>query len=281
MRVDAMDSALFGVDMLGHSMREAVLSPVAQRFLISPFTTFDSGDEIWQERKRAWILAGAGSSNGKATADPVIAELIYLWFSRAGAQVLDPFSGFGVRGIVAAHLSRKYWGCDIQADRIAKSKEACAALAGELPEPAWIWGDIAQVAQYAPAADLLFVCPPAGCQEQHSEALPSMSRMSHADFLPAFQSVVKACCQRLRDNRFACAIVEDFRDEAGNLRNLVAETVSAFLAAGLRLYNEAILITGAAPAASEPQGALCRNHKNILVFVKGNGRAAADWCTAE
>jgi len=67
-----MDSALFGVDMLGHSMREAVLSPVAQRFLISPFTTFDSGDEIWQERKRAWILAGAGSSNGKATADPVI-----------------------------------------------------------------------------------------------------------------------------------------------------------------------------------------------------------------
>jgi hypothetical protein len=103
--------------------------------------------------------------------------------------------------------------------------------------------------------------------------------MSHADFLPAFQSVVKACCQRLRDNRFACAIVEDFRDEAGNLRNLVAETVSAFLAAGLRLYNEAILITGDEPLPAP--AALCRNHKTILVFVKGNGRAAADWCTAE
>lgn len=171
MKADAMDAALFGVDMLGHSMKEAVLSPVAQRFLISPFTTFDSGDEIWQERKRAWIIAGAGASDGKAAADPVLAELIYLWFSRAGAQVLDPFAGSSARGIVAAHLSRKYWGCDIQAERIAKSKESGAALAGELPQPAWIWGDIAQVAQYAPSADLLFLCPPAGCKEQRSEAL--------------------------------------------------------------------------------------------------------------
>ena len=61
-------------------------------------------------------------------------------------------------------------------------------------------------------------------------------------------------------------------------------SVAAFEAAGLRYYNEAILITivGSLPirvSRSFPAGRkLGKSHQNLLVFVKGDWKKAAEAC---
>jgi hypothetical protein len=59
-------------------------------------------------------------------------------------------------------------------------------------------------------------------------------------------------------------------------------TVAAFEAAGLRLYNECILVTavGSLPIRVRRQFEVSRklgkSHQNVLIFVKGDPRAAAE-----
>ena len=58
----------------------------------------------------------------------------------------------------------------------------------------------------------------------------------------------------------------------------------AFKAAGLHYYNEAVLVTavGSLPIRAGRQFAagrkLGKTHQNVLVFVKGSGKRAADAC---
>jgi NADPH:quinone reductase-like Zn-dependent oxidoreductase len=78
--------------------------------------------------------------------------------------------------------------------------------------------------------------------------------------------------------------VGDVRDKQGNYRNFVGDTVEAFLDAGLHLYNEAILVTavGSLPIRIGKQFSATRKmgktHQNVLVFLKGDARAAAEAC---
>jgi hypothetical protein len=97
-------------------------------------------------------------------------------------------------------------------------------------------------------------------------------------------SVIGKACGLLRDNRFAAFVVGDYRDPKGNYRNFPGETIAAFLAAGLLLYNEAILVTavGSLPIRIGKQFTssrkLGKTHQNVLVFVKGDGKVAAKAC---
>ena len=74
-----------------------------------------------------------------------------------------------------------------------------------------------------------------------------------------------------------CGIRRDYID-------FVGDTVQAFRDAGLHYYNEAILITcvGSLPIRAGKQFSsgrkLGKTHQNVLVFVKGNGKKAADRC---
>ena len=80
----------------------------------------------------------------------------------------------------------------------------------------------------------------------------------------------------MKEDRFACFAVGDIRGGDGMYRNFVSDTISAFLDAGMKLYNEMILVT---PVGSLPirinkqfQGyrKVGKTHQNILVFYKGN-----------
>lgn len=309
----AVDAALYGTDMFGHSLRPPVTSPVAQKFLVSPFSVLNAREGDWQERKRAWAAmgikgevgrgdeltyTGAAKSfdhyrvkegtretteeQGTSLFDPVLCELAYRWFSGEGAQILDPFAGGSVRGIVAAHLGRKYWGCDLRAEQIEANRAQGAALCEGNPMPEWVCGDSLQTVRDAPEADLIFSCPPYGDLEQYSDDRLDLSAMPHKDFLIAYRGIIHHACQRLRQDRFACFVVGDYRDGKGNYRNFVSETIAAFLDAGLALYNEAILVTSVGSASMRVTKQfsagrkLCKTHQNVLVFVKGDGRKAAD-----
>ena len=330
----SIDEKLYGVDLFGESMRPPVTSPVAEKFLVPPFTVLNAREGNWQERKRAWAAMGIqgeigrdaesyntgapgdlsrqmrseigrrgitealpesskddftrlsvdcrndlGTKGGVSIFDPVVCELAYRWFTGEGAQIIDPFAGGSVRGIVASCLGRKYWGCDLRSEQIDANRVQCEALCND-PLPVWVCGDSLSHLDDAPPADFVFSCPPYGNLEEYSQDPVDLSFMDHSEFLVAYRDIIAKACAKLRQDRFACFVVGDFRDKRGNYRNFVSDTIKAFLDAGLQLYNEAILVTSVGSACMrvtkqfEASRKFAKTHQNVLVFVKGDPKKA-------
>lgn len=222
---------------------------------------------------------------GTSIFDPVLCEIAYRWFCAPGGQVLDPFSGGSVRGIVASMLGRRYLGVDLRPEQIAanvvQGHRICAA---QEFKPRWVIGDSRQMIPTLDVeADLIFRCPPYGDLEVYSDLPEDISAMDHAAFLEAYRDIIAAAVGKLKDNRFAVFVVGDFRDKDGFYRNFVGSTVEAFERAGARYYNEAILVTaaGSLPIRAGKQFATTRKlgktHQNVLVFCKGDPRKATEW----
>lgn len=219
--------------------------------------------------------------------DPVLCELVYRWFSPAGATVVDPFAGGSVRGIVAGALGRHYYGCDLRSEQVEANIEQGHQLAGHITvAPLWVCGDSLQIVDHlcGVSADLLFTCPPYADLEVYSDNPADISTMDYPAFLAAYRQIIARSLSLLRDNRFAVIVVGDVRDKKGLYRNFVGDTIQAFIDAGARLYNEAILVS---PLGSLPVRAggpftksrkLGKTHQNVLVFVKGDPIEATKFC---
>ena len=212
--------------------------------------------------------------------DPVLAEMAMIWFVPPGGLVLDPFAGGPVRGLVAHKLGRRYVGVELRPEQIEANRLAAEAL--DAGDPQWILGDSRDVQTLAPGEyDALLTCPPYADLERYSDDPRDLSTMPYDRFLTAYREIVAASCSLLRDDRFATVVVGDVRDRKGLYRGFVRDTICAFEAAGLRLYNEAIYIPpyGSLPARAGRTFAATRKlgkaHQNLLVFVKGNPRQAA------
>lgn len=337
-------------DLFGEIIKPEARGPIAERFLIPPFSVLSARDGEWQNRKRSWLGVGIkgevgrgegaspggsprpacdyssnerGRGDGKAIPsqkankgrkdgltymaaddmpdylrekmgkafcesdsgtsifDPVLCELAYRWFCPEDGQIVDPFAGGSVRGIVASMLGRKYWGCDLRPEQIAANEAQAKEITPDSP-PTWICGDSAERIQDAPEADFLFSCPPYGDLEVYSDAAEDLSAMSWLDFLAAYRRIIRESCDRLKPDRFACFVVGDFRDPKGFYRDFPSVTTAAFAAAGLKLYNEAILVTavGSLPIRIGRQfdggRKLGKTHQNILVYCKGDWKKATE-----
>ena len=305
------DPAIFGLNLFGDPVQPPSRGPVADAFVEPPFTVLDARSGDWQDRKRAWAAMGiqgevgrtcegsnawndlalnprtaestkkiAAVGDGPTIFDPVVCELAYRWFCPEVGQVIDPFAGGSVRGIVAGALGRKYWGCDLRAEQIA-ANEAQADSIGVDPRPVWVCGDSRDTLKDTPAADLLFTCPPYGDLERYSDDESDLSAMTWTGFTIAYRLILTRAAAKLRDNRFACLVVGNFRDpRTGLYRDLVGETVAVMTTAGLGYYNEAVLVTSVGSASMRVTKQfnagrkLCKTHQNVLVFVKGDWRKA-------
>jgi hypothetical protein len=148
----------------------------------------------------------------------------------------------------------------------------------------WQVGDAADLAGLDCEADFVFSCPPYGDLEVYSDNPADLSTMAPAAFMAAYRTIVAAAIGKLKEDRFACFVVGDYRDKQGFYRNFPGETVKAFQAAGAGLYNEAILVTaaGSLPIRAGKQFAssrkLGKTHQNCLIFVKGDPRKATNSC---
>ena len=150
--------------------------------------------------------------------------------------------------------------------------------------PRWIEGDSRNADELAPGEyDLVFSCPPYANKEVYSDDPLDLSTMTYPDFLAAYREIIKRSCAMLRENRFAAFVVGEVRGPDGHAYlNFVGETVKAFEDAGMRYYNEAIVVTpiGSAAILSGRQmkatRKLAKVHQNLLVFVKGDPAVAAD-----
>ena len=300
--------ALFGRDLFGNPVTH--LSKLRERFVAPPFSVLMAQSGEWQSRKRAWLKLGIKSELGRPDVqknmkglakfmgsgatkdgkpakwivtsifDPVLCECCYRWWCPEAGQIIDPFSGGSVRGIVAGALGYKYWGCDLSQTQIDANRVQGSEIAVPVV-PTWVCGDSLDKMAEAPMADFLFSCPPYGDLEVYSKDPRDISNMGFNEFAKVYREIIRRSCERLKENRFACFVVGDFRGNDGILRNFVSGTIKSFKLAGLQFYNEIILATvpGTAMVRATRQFNAGRKtvklHQNVLVFVKGDWREAA------
>lgn len=317
LELDALRAEDFDLDLTGFDLDAAdgeeddpwapnpeLRGGLARDFIYAPFSVLNTHEKVFFERTKQWEALGLNSLQGRddglifdakrinpnmkniadtSVFNPTLCELMLTWFSKAGDTVLDPFAGGAVRGIVASKLGRCYHGVDLRSEQIEANQEHAKGMGLELA-PNWIVGDSMHIDQLCPdlSADFVFSCPPYADLEQYSDLPNDLSNMDYSEFLAAYRTIIAKSCAMLKPDRFACFVVSEVRDKAGNYRNFVADTIKAFLDAGMNYYNELILINspGTLPmrvrshfVKSRKVG---RRHQNVLVFVKGDGKAATD-----
>jgi hypothetical protein len=219
-------------------------------------------------------------ASGTSIFDPVLCEIAYRWWCPPGGLILDPFAGGSVRGLVASHLGRRYVGVELRAEQIA-ANEAQLDICGD-PKPEWRHGDSREIGLICAdcEADFLFSCPPYADLEVYSDDPADLSTLKYPEFRAAYFEIIAKAAALLRPDRFACFVVGDVRGSDGCYYGFPEDTVAAFAAAGLRKYNEAILVTAAgslpirAGRQFQASRKLGKTHQNVLVFLKGDAKAA-------
>ena len=247
----------------------------------------------WVKKKGLSGMAqDVANGSGTSVFDPVLCELSYAWYCPPGGRILDPFSGGSVRGIVASKLGRKYTGIDLSARQVeankAQGKEILSDQSKDLL-PIWNQGDSATMDDILPKdyrCDFLFSCPPYADLEVYSDDPADISAMDYPDFLEAYKRIIFLAAQRLENNSFAVFVTGDARNKDGNYYGFPEDTNAAFEAAGLRKYNEAILVTavGSLPIRITKQfnasRKLGKTHQNVQIFLKGDAKKAVEKLSA-
>ena len=296
--------ALYGMGLFGEPIEPPKRGKIADEFVTPPFTVLNAREGFWQERKAAWVGMGIDGEIGRGANlinhsktttlgekdtsifDPVLTELCYRWFCPPAGLIIDPFAGGSVRGIVASCLGRRYCGIELRAEQIASNREQATEICDSGPMPEWIEGDSRNAAVLCGGlqADFIFSCPPYGNLEVYSDDPRDLSTLEYPAFAGSLAEIIKASCDLLLPDRFACFVVGNFRDKHGNYHDFAGDTIRAFSAAGLHYYNEAILVTavGSLPIRITKQfksgRKLGKTHQNVLVFLKGNAKRASDLC---
>jgi len=263
-----------------------------------PFTRLDAVSGSWQKRKQKWLRTGIKSELGREGAlclaqglnaldpresytgtsvfDPVLCELMYKWFCPENGEILDPFAGGSVRGIVANYLDYKYTGIELRQIQVDHNRNQAIDLLDITNQPNWYVGDSNDVLNgFNKEFDFVFSCPPYMDLEVYSDLPNDLSTMTDDDFTKVYESIINKTCKLLKSGGMACFVVGDVRDKQGYYKDFITITKLAFYKAGLKLYNEAILLENglntAAMRADRQFTAgkkLVKVHQNILIFKK-------------
>jgi hypothetical protein len=234
----------------------------------------------WNEIIEAAKKKGLHVYEGASVFDPVLAEVCYKWFTPDGGDILDPFAGGSVRGIVAGVCGFGYLGIDLREDQVTanqKQVKIIESIVGREISVYWKTGDSNVLLESIKGTyDFLFSCPPYHDLEKYSDDPADLSNMSYDDFIKVYKSIVAKSVAKLKDNRFACFVVGEIRDKQGFYKNFVRDTIECFESAGAKFYNEMILINvaGSLPIRVGQQFKSGRKvgkmHQNVLVFYKGD-----------
>lgn len=239
--------------------------------------------------------ASYGKSGGRlalnaSVFDPVLCEVAYRWFCPPGGTVLDPFAGGSVRGIVAGALQRGYLGVDLRPEQVESNvaQRTAIGLGHPLdPRPEWVIGDSRDLPRIVGGHkfDAVFSCPPYYYLEQYSDDPRDLSNMHEwRDFSRAYREIIAHTVEAMKDDSFAVWVVGEVRQKTkpGAYWGFVPETIRAFEKAGASYYNEIILATSIGTTGIRISYLFGRGrkigkvHQNVLVFAKGDARAAAD-----
>lgn len=272
------------------------------KFIEPPFSILDTKSGNWQKRKKAWISKGIQSEVGRdakaimggtdiyrniskkdgydnrdnytSVFDPALCEVLYHWFCPENGNILDPFAGGSVRGIVANYLGYNYTGIDIRQEQIDSNREQALNILSVKNQPQWYVGDSNEVLNnFNKDFDLVFSCPPYADLEVYSDLEGDISNKPYNEFLELYESIISKSCMLLKKGGYACFVVGEVRDKNGYYIGFVPDTIKAFEKCGMKFYNEAILLNPIASASMRANGnmksqKLVKVHQNILVFKK-------------
>lgn len=268
---------------------------IKDRFIVPPFSILDSNSSDWKKRLNKWkilkikseigrndnILFNPGlekympNYNNTSIFDPVLCELMYKWFCAENSEVLDPFAGGSVRGIVANYLGFKYTGIDIRQEQIDSNREQALDILDVNNQPQWYVGDSNKVLDgFNKEFDFVFSCPPYADLEVYSDIDGDISNMKYPQFLESYKSIIKKSCDKLKKGGFACFVVGEVRDKKGNYIGFVPDTIKSFQECGMSYYNEFILKErGLLSAAFRVNNNFktkknVKIHQNVLIFKK-------------
>lgn len=280
------------VDLFGNVIVNDPL--LRDKFIEPPFSVLDTKSGNWQRRKKLWQKLGIKSEIGRTSKvinmdtiskknntanyvsifDPALCEVLYKWFCKDGGEILDPFAGGSVRGIVANYLGYKYTGIDIRQEQIDSNREQGYNILKIDNQPNWYVGDSnIELNDFKKEFDFVFSCPPYADLEVYSDLDGDISNMDYSNFMLAYESIIKKSCNLLKENSYACFVVGEVRDKKGNYIGFVPDTIKAFEKCGMKYYNEAILLNAIASASMRANGnmksqKLVKVHQNILIFKK-------------
>lgn len=286
-------------DLFGNTVVEDVL--LRDKFIEPPFSVLDAKNSNWVRRKKEWNKLGIKSEIGrdvktftggkfknnkgksdrfdnKATSifDPALCEILYHWFCVNGKEILDPFAGGSVRGIVANYLGYKYSGIDIRKEQIESNIEQAINILDTENQPKWYVGDSNVVLDKIDQKfDFLFSCPPYGNLETYSDLMGDISNMLYNEFIKAYENIIAKSCSLLNNNSYACFVVGEIRDKKGNYMGFVSDTINAFKKCGMNFYNEAIYLQQLGNASMRVENnmkaqKLVKVHQNVLIFKKND-----------
>ena len=287
-------SEILGQDLFGNDiLKDPILR---DKFIEPPFSVLDTKSGNWQRRKNLWKALGVKSEVGRDAGcmtdqkvfagkkidmsstsifDPALCEVVYKWFCPEGGRILDPFAGGSVRGIVANYLGYKYYGIDIRQEQIDSNREQAHDILDIGNHPQWYVGDSNKELDddWQLEFDFVFSCPPYADLEVYSDLDGDISNMNYDNFMVAYESIIKKSVKLLKPGGYACFVVGEVRDKKGNYLGFVPDTIRAFKKAGMKFYNEAILLNAIGTAMMRASGSmknkkLVKVHQNILVFKK-------------
>lgn len=281
------------LDLFGEETPEKLT--IKDRFIIPPFSILDGNSGDWKIRLKLWnklnikseigrnenILFNPGLEkympkyNNTSIFDPVLCELMYRWFCVENGEILDPFAGGSVRGIVANKLGFKYTGIDIRQEQIDSNREQALDILPINNQPQWYVGDSNKVLNgFNKEFDLVFSCPPYADLEVYSDLDGDISNMDYNNFLISYSSIIKKSCDLLKKGGFAIFVVGEVRDKKGNYIGFVSDTIKSFQKLGMCFYNEFIFKErGLFSAAFRINNNFktkknVKIHQNVLVFKK-------------
>lgn len=301
----------FDIDLLGIKDFELIAEEkyadgekgsMERNFIAPPFSVLDTRQEYWLSRRKKWLALGIESESGRdakafttgggrltnqsdtSIFDPVLAEIAYTWFSPKGGTILDCFAGGSVRGIVASHTGRHYVGVDLRQEQVTANQDQ-EHIAVD-PKPVWHCSDSRLIDKvcHDVQADMVFSCPPYADLEVYSDDPKDLSNLEYEEFKKAYFDIIKKSCSLLKKDSFACFVVGEVRGGNGNYYNFVSDTIQAFQDSGLHYYNEMVLINSAgtlplrAGKSFKASRKVGKMHQNVLVFVKGDAKAATARC---
>lgn len=217
---------------------------------------------------------------GTSLMNPVVCEIINRWFLPTGKEfnTFDCFSGDTAFGFVSSYLGNKFTGIELRQQQVNFNQSRIDAFNLNAK---YICDDGQNVAQHLDkeSQDLLFSCPPYFDLEVYSDLENDASNQnSYSDFLKILDNAFTNACSCLKNNRFACIVVGNIRDnKTGYYYDFVGDIVRIFEKAGLHYYNDIVLQTPVGTGAFRANRYMRKRkvvkiHQNLLVFYKGNNQ---------
>ena len=265
-------------------------SSLKDRFIVPPFSIFDTKQGYWQDRKKIWkdLVGDDGESrqnilslkemstinNGVSILDPVLAEIIVKWFAPENANIIDCFAGDTIFGFVSTYENNNtFLGIELREEQSQLNNERTCDRAN------YICDDGRNIDLYVDekSKDLLFSCPPYFDLEVYSDDINDASNQeTYEDFIDILDTAFSKSIRMLKDDRFAVIVVGDVRNKKTDCYyDFPGDIKSIFKKNGMFLYNDIILSDAIGSASMRANNYMRKRkvvkiHQNVLVFWKGN-----------